>query len=156
MKREELNQIIKDYLDNPTPDKENELKSSFKKCLESIVAVVREVNSNNLELDGYDTFQFRPFYKIFKACDNMTSLEIDSIDTGSESVILKITPSSSGSLLAINKDYLCDEYVNGCINNFIESVKNNYQKEFDLAKKQYDEASAKLLKASTLKIKMNL
>ena len=80
----------------------------------------------------------------------MTDVEIDSVDTGSYNVILKILP--SGRLFSINKDWLCDEYVRMRIKDLTNSIKRNYQREFDFAKRQYDDAASKLLKANALDI----
>ena len=72
------------------------------------------------------------------------------MDTGSYNVILKILPSER--LFFINNDWLCDEYVKGRMKDLTDSIKRKYQRDFDFAKKQYDDAASKLLKAKALDI----
>ena len=38
----------------------------------------------------------------------------------------------------------------------IDSIKENYQRDFDFAKRQYDDAASKLLKAKTLDMRIEL
>jgi hypothetical protein len=59
-------------------------------------------------------------------------------------------------LLSIDKDWLCDEYVKGRMKDLTDSIKENYQRDFDFAKKQYDDAASKLLKAKTLDMRIEL
>ena len=148
MKREELDKLISDYVDAPSDEKERVLKDVFVVCLDLISRTVNKIKSSGLEVDSYNNRLFNTFLSVYNICDGMTDVEIDSMDTGSYNVMLKILP--SGLLFSINKDWLCDEYVKGRIKVLADSIRKNYQREFDFAKRQYDDAASKLLKANTL------
>ena len=150
MKREELDKLISDYVDAPSDEKEKVLKDAFRVCLDLMSRTVDKINSSGLEVDSYNKQRFNTFFSVHNICDGMTGVEIDSVDTGSYNVILKILP--SGHLFSINTDWLCDEYVKGRIKVLADSIRKNYQREFDFAKKQYDDAASKLLKANALYI----
>lgn len=151
MKREELDKLISDYVDAPSDEKERVLNGVFGVCLDLITRTVNKINSSGLEVDSYSKHWFNTFFSVYNICDGMTGVEIDSVNTGSYHVILKILPSER--LLYINKDWLCDEYVRMRIKDLTDSIKKNYQREFDFAKKQYDDAASRLLKAKSLDIK---
>ena len=150
MKREELDKLISDYVDAPSDDKERVLKDTFRVCLDLMSKAVDKINSSGLEVDSYYNRLFNTFLSVYNICDGMTDVEIDSMDTGSYNVMLKILP--SGLLFSINKDWLCDEYVKGRMKDLTDSIRKNYQRDFDFAKREYDDAASKLLKANTLDI----
>ena len=155
MKREELDKLISDYVDAPSDDKERVLKDAFGVCLDLMSRAVDKINSSGLEVSSYNKKQFNTFFSVHNICDGMTGVEIDdSVDTGSYNVILKILP--SGCLFSIEKDWLCDEYVKGRIKDLADSIKRNYQREFDFAKRQYEDAASKLLKANALDMNIKL
>lgn len=151
MNRNELNQLIGKFISEPSPGTENTLRDVFSKSILKIVRTVRQIKDAGLK---YDEYEFLSFYKIENLCGNMTSFEIDSIDTGSDVVIFRIIPSPYGSLLCINKNYFCDDYLNGELDRLIKTVKDRYQKQFTSAKKQFDECSDKFTKANTLKVEL--
>ena len=109
MKREELDKLISDYVDAPSDEKERVIKDAFVVCLNLISGTVDKIKSGGLEVNGFDIRLFNTFLSVYNICDGMTDVEIDSMDTGSYNVILKILP--SGCLFSIEKDWLCDEYV---------------------------------------------
>ena len=109
MKREELDKLISDYVDAPSDEKERVLKDVFVVCLDLMSGTVDKIKSSELEVDSYNNRLFNTFLSVYNICDGMTGVEIDSVDTGSYNVILKILP--SGCLFSIDKDWLCDEYV---------------------------------------------
>ena len=150
MKREELDKLISDYVDAPSDEKERIIKDAFVICLNLMSGTVDKIKYSELKVDSYNNRLFNTFLSVYNICDGMTDVEIDSMDTGSYNVMLKILP--SGLLFSINKDWLCDEYVKGRIKVLTDSIRKNYQREFDFAKKQYDDAASKLLKAKTLDI----
>ena len=150
MKREELDKLISDYVDAPSDEKERVLKDAFCVCLDLMSMTVDKIKSSGPEVDSYNNRLFNTFLSVYNICDGMTGVEIDSIDTGSYNVILKILP--SGRLFSINKDWLCDEYVKGRMKDLTDSIKEKYQRDFDFAKRQYDDAASKLLKAKALDI----
>ena len=150
MKREELDKLISDYVDAPSDEKERVIKDAFVVCLNLMSGTADKIKSSGLEVDSYNNRLFNTFLSVYNICDGMTDVEIDSMDTGSYNVMLKILP--SGLLLSINKDWLCDEYVKGRVKDLADSIKRNYQREFDFAKRQYDDAASKLLKANALDI----
>ena len=154
MKREELDKLISDYVDAPSDEKERVIKDAFAVCLDLISKTVNKIKSSGLEVDSYNNRLFNTFLSVYNICDGMTDVEIDSMDTGSYNVILKILP--SGRLLSIDKDWLCDEYVKGRIKDLADSIKRKYQREFDFAKKQYEDAASKLLKAKALDMNIKL
>ena len=150
MKREELDKLISDYVDAPSDEKERVIKDVFSVCLDLISRTVNKINSSGLEVDSYNKQRFNTFFSIYNICYGRTGVEINSVDTGSYNVILKILP--LGLLLSIEKDWLCEEYVKGRIKDLTDSIRKNYQKEFDIVKNRYDDAASKLLKAKTLDI----
>ena len=150
MKREELDKLISDYVDAPSDEKERVLKDVFVVCLDLMSGTVDKIKSSELEVDSYNNRLFNTFLSVYNICDGMTGVEIDSVDTGSYNVILKILP--SGRLFSINKDWLCDEYVRMRIKDLTDSIKEKYRRDFDFAKRQYDDAASKLLKAKALDI----
>ena len=151
MKREELDKLIIDYVDAPSDEKERVIKDAFVVCLNLISGTVDKIKSSGLEVDSYSKNRlFNTFFSVYNICDGMTGVEIDSMDTGSYNVILKILP--SGRLFFIHKDWLCDEYVKGRIKDLADSIKRKYRREFDFVKRQYDDAASKLLKANALDI----
>ena len=151
MKREELDKLISDYVDAPSDEKERVLKDAFRVCLDLMSKTAGKIKSSGLEVDSYSKHRlFNTFFSVYNIYDGMTGVEIDSVDTGSYNVILKILP--SGCLFSIYKDWLCDEYVKGRIKVLADSIRKNYQREFDFAKRQYDDAASKLLKAKALDI----
>lgn len=152
MKREELDKLISDYVDAPSDEKKRVLKDAFGACLDLMSRTVDKINSSGLEVDSYSKHRlFNTFFSVYNICDGMTGVEIDdSVDTGSYNVILKILP--SGHLFSIEKDWLCDEYVKGRMKDLTDSIKRKYRREFDFAKRQYDDALSKLLKANELDI----
>lgn len=154
MKREELDKLISEYVDNPSDEKERVLKGLFGVCLDLMSRTVGEIKSSELEVDSYNKRLFDTFFGVYNICEGMTDVEIDSIDTGSYNVILKILP--SGRLLSIDKDWLCDEYVRMRMKDLTDSIKENYQRDFDFAKRQYDDAASKLVKAKTLDMRIEL
>jgi hypothetical protein len=154
MNRKELDKLIRDYVDAPSDEKERVFKSVFGVCLDLMSRTVGEIKSSELEVDNYNKRLFDTFFCVYDICEGMTDIEIDSVDTGSYNVILKILP--SGRLLSIDKDWLCDEYVKGRMKDLTDSIKENYQRDFDFAKKQYDDAASKLLKAKTLDMRIEL
>ena len=145
-----MDKLISDYVDAPSDEKERVIKDAFVVCLNLISGTVDKIKSGGLEVNGFDIRLFNTFLSVYNICDGMTDVEIDSMDTGSYNVMLKILP--SGLLFSINKDWLCDEYVKGRIKVLADSIRKNYQREFDFAKKQYDDAASKLLKAKALDI----
>ena len=150
MKREELDKLISDYVDAPSDEKERVIKDVFSVCLDLISRTVNKINSSGLEVGSYNKKQFNTFFSVHNICDGMTGVEIDSVNTGACNVILKILP--SGRLFFINKDWLCDEYVKGRMKDLTDSIRKNYQRDFDFAKREYDDAASKLLKAKALDI----
>ena len=154
MNRRDLDKLISDYVDAPSDEKERVLKGVFGVCLDLMSRTAGEIKSSELEVDSYNKLLFDTFFGVYYICEEMADVEIDSVDTGSYNVILKILP--SGRLLSIDKDWLCDEYVRMRMKNLIDSIKENYQRDFDFAKKQYDDASSKLLKAKTLDMRIEL
>ena len=150
MKIEELDKLISDYADAPSDEKERVFKDAFSVCLDLISRTVNKINSSGLEVDSYSKHRFNTFFSVYNICDGMTGVEIDSVDTESYNVILKILPSER--LFFINKDWLCDEYVKGRMKDLTDSIRKNYQRDFDFAKKQYDDVVSKLLKANALDI----
>ena len=151
MNRNELDRLIRKFVSEPSPDTENILKNVFNESILKIVRTVRQVKDAGLE---YDEDEFHSFCKIQEFCENMTSFEIDSIDTGSDVVILRIIPAPSGSLMCFNKNYFCDNYLNRELDRLIQTVKDSYQRQFTSAKKQFDECSDKLTKANTLTVEL--
>ena len=144
-----MDKLISDYVDAPSDEKERVLKDAFRVCLDLMSGTVDKIKSSGLEVDSYSKRRlFNTFFSVYNICDGMTDVEIDSV--GTDNVILKILP--SGSLFFINKDWLCDEYVKGRIKDLTDSIRKNYQREFDFAKRQYDDAASKLLKAKALDI----
>lgn len=154
MKREELDKLISECVDDSSDEKKSALNGVFCVCLDMMLRTVGEINSCGLEVDSYNRLLFDTFFSVYNICEGMTDVEIDSVDTGSYNVILKILP--SGRLLSIDKDWLCDEYVRMRMKDLTDSIKENYQRDFDFAKKQYDDAASKLLKAKTLDMKIEL
>ena len=154
MNRRDLDKLISDYVDAPSDEKERVLKGVFGGCLDLMSRTAGEIKSSELEVDSYNKLLFDRLFSVYDICEGMTDVEIDSVDTGSYNVILKILP--SGRLLSMDKDWLCDEYVRMRMKNLIDSIKENYQRDFDFAKKQYDDASSKLLKAKTLDMRIEL
>lgn len=154
MKREELDKLISEYVDNPSDEKERVFKGLFGVCLDLMSRTVGEIKSSELEVDSYNKRLFDTFFSVYDICEGMTDVEIDSVDTGSYNVILKILP--SGRLLSIDKDWLCDEYVRMRMKDLTDSIKENYQRDFDFAKRQYDDAASKLVKAKTLDMRIEL
>ena len=143
--------MISDYVDAPSDEKERVLKDVFVVCLDLMSGTVDKIKSSGLEVDSYSKNRlFNTFFSVYNICDGMTGVEIDSVDTGSYNVILKILP--SGCLFSIYKDWLCDEYVKGRMKDLTDSIRKNYQRDFDFAKKQYDDVVSKLLKANALDI----
>ena len=63
---------------------------------------VNKINSSGLEVESYSKHRFNTFFSVYNICDGMTGVEIDSVDTGSYNVILKMLPSER--LFFINKD----------------------------------------------------
>lgn len=151
MKREELDKLISDYVDAPSDEKERVFKNAFCVCLDLMSRIVDKINSSGLEVDSYNKQRFNTFFSVYNIYDGMPGVEIDSVNTGAYNVILKILPSER--LFFINKDWLCDEYVKGRMKDLTDSIKRKYQRGFDFAKKQYDDAASKLLKAKVLDIK---
>ena len=154
MNRRDLDKLISDYVDAPSDKKERVFKGVFGVCLDLMSRTVGEIKSSELEVDSYNKRLFDTFFCVYDICEGMTDIEIDSLDTGSYNVILKILP--SGRLLSIDKDWLCDEYVKGRMKDLTDSIKENYQRDFDFAKKQYDDAASKLLTAKTLDMRIEL
>ena len=150
MKREELDKLISDYVDAPSDEKERVLKDAFRVCLDLMSRTVDKINSSGLEVDSYNKQRLNTFFSVYNICDGMMGVEIDSVNTGECNLILKILPSER--LFFINKDWLCDEYVKTRIKDLTDSIRKNYQREFDFAKRQYDDAASKLLKANALDI----
>ena len=150
MKREELDKLISDYVDAPSDEKERVIKDAFVVCLNLMSRTVDKIKSSGLEVDSYNNRLFNTFLSVYNICDGMTGVEIESVDTGSYNVILKILPSEH--LFSINKDWLCDEYVKGHMKYLTDSIKEKYRRDFDFAKRQYDDAASKLLKAKALDI----
>ena len=142
--------MISDYVDAPSDEKERVLKDAFSVCLDLMSRTVDKINSSGLEVDSYNKQRFKTFFSVHNICDGMTGVEIDSVNTVACNLILKILPSER--LFFINKDWLCDEYVRMCIKDLIDSIRKNYQRDFDFAKRQYDDAASKLLKAKALDI----
>ena len=147
-----MDKLISDYVDAPSDEKERALKDAFCACLDLMSSTVDKIKSSGLEVDSYSKNRlFNTFFSVYNICDGMTGVEIDDcVDTGSYNVILKILP--SGCLFSIEKDWLCDEYVKGRIKDLADSIKRKYQREFDFAKRQYEDAASKLLKENTLDI----
>lgn len=154
MNRRDLDKLISEYVDNPSDEKERVFKGLFGVCLDLMSRTVGEIKSSELEVDSYNKRLFDTFFSVYDICEGMTDVEIDSMDTGSYNVILKILP--SGRLLSIDKDWLCDEYVRMRMKDLTDSIKENYQRDFDFAKKQYDDAASKLVKAKTLDMRIEL
>jgi hypothetical protein len=154
MNRRDLDKLISDYVDAPSDEKERVLKDKFGVCLDLMSRTVSEIKFSELEVEGYNKRLFDTFVRICNICEGMTDVEIDSVDTLSYNVILKILP--SGRLLSIDKDWICDEYVKGRMKDLTDSIKENYQRDFDFAKRKYDDAASKLLKAKTLDIRIEL
>lgn len=154
MNKRDLDKLISEYVDNPSDEKERVLKGLFCVCLDLMSRTVGEIKSSELEVDSYNKRLFDTFFSVYNICEGMTDVEIDSVDTESYNVILKILP--SGRLLSIDKDWLCDEYVRMRMKDLTDSIKENYQRDFDFAKKQYDDAASKLVKAKTLDMRIEL
>lgn len=154
MNRRDLDKLISDYADAPSDEKKRVLKGLFGVCLDLMSRTVGEIKSSELEVDSYNKRLFDTFFSVYDICEGMTDVEIDSVDTGSYNVILKILP--SGRLLSIDKDWLCDEYVRMRMKDLTDSIKENYQRDFDFAKKQYDDAASKLVKTKTLDMRIEL
>ena len=142
--------MIRDYVGAPSDEKERVLKDAFRVCLDLMSRTVDKIKYSGLEVDSYNNRLFNTFLSVYNICDGMTDVGIDSMDTGSYNVMLKILP--SGLLFSINKDWLCDEYVRMRIKDLTDSIKEKYRRDFDFAKRQYDDAASKLLKANTLDI----
>lgn len=154
MKREKLDKLISDYVDAPSDEKERVLKDAFCVCLDLMFRTVDKINSSGLEVDSYNKSRFNTFFSVYNICDGMTGIEIDSVNIGACNLILKILPSER--LFFINKDWLCDEYVRMRIKDLADSIKRNYQREFDFAKRQYEDAASKLLKVNALDMNIKL
>ena len=146
-----MDKLISDYTDAPSDEKERVLKDAFVVCLNLMSRTVDKINSSGLEVDSYSKRRlFHTFFSVYNICDGMTGVEIDSVNTGACNLILKILPSER--LFFINKDWLCDEYVRMRIKDLTDSIKEKYRRDFDFAKRQYDDAASKLLKAKALDI----
>ena len=120
MKIEELDKLISDYADAPSDEKERVFKDAFSVCLDLISRTVNKINSSGLEVDSYSKHWFNTFFSVYNICDGMTGVEIDSVNTGSYNVILKMLLSER--LFFINKDCLCDEYVKGRMKDLTDSI----------------------------------
>lgn len=150
MKKEELDELIRDYVDAPSDEKERVLKDAFRVCLDLMSRTAGKIKSSGLEVHIYDKRWFDIFLSVYDACDGMTDFEIYPMDTERYNVDFNILPSRR--FLSVNKRLLCEEFLRGFLKELIDSIKWNYQKDFDIVKKRYDDAASKLLKAKSLDI----
>ena len=150
MKKEELDELIRDYVDAPSDEKERVLKDAFRVCLDLMSRTAGKIKSSGLNVGIHDKGQFDIYLSVYDACDGMTDFEIYPMDTERYNVDLNILP--SGHFLSVNKRLLCEEFLRGLLKDLICSIKWNYRKEFDIVKNRYDDAASKLLKANSLDI----
>ena len=150
MKKEELDELIRDYVDAPSDEKERVLKDAFRVCLDLMSRTAGKIKSSGLKVHIHDKWWFDIYLSVYDACDGMTDFEIYPMDIEDYNVDFNILP--SGRFLSVNKRLLCEEYLRGLLKDMIGSIKWNYQNEFDIVKNRYDVVALKLLKANALDI----
>ena len=148
MSRNELERLISDYIAVPTEEGEKMLKDVFRKCLNMMIGAIREIKSRGLEVDDDIERRYDTLFMVYDMSDRRSDVELapDSIEDDWSNVLVTL----SDGFFTMDKKYLCDEFVKGKIDGLFESVKEKCRKDFESAKKRFDECSEKVSRADEL------